>query len=62
MAPEVVSVGVQGGRGGVDASAVASASVSPVFLQGIGHIIPLQSTSSGTLNGEHPAQAGHQEP
>ena len=38
-----------------DASAVASTPVSPDFLQGIGHVIPLQSTGSGTLRGEHPA-------
>ena len=40
---------------GRDASAAASGPVSPVFLQGIGHVVPLQSTRSGTLNGEHPA-------
>ena len=46
----------------VDDPPVESAPVSPVFLQVIGHVIPLQSTVSGTLNEEHKPQAGHQVP
>ena len=38
-----------------DASAVASAPVSSDFLQSIGHVVPLQSTDSGTLNWRHTA-------
>ena len=47
--------GSQGGRCGEDASSVAFGPVSPVFLQGIGHVVPPQSTGSGSLSVEHPA-------
>ena len=46
----------------VDDPPEESAPVSPVFLQVIGHVIPLQSAGSGNLNEEHKLQAGHQEP
>ena len=46
----------------VDDPPAESAPVSPVFLQVIGHVIPLQPTGSGILNEEHKPQAGHQVP
>ena len=39
----------------VDDLPAGSAPVSSIFLQGIGNVIPLQSTGSGILKGEHPA-------
>ena len=46
----------------VDDPPAESAPVFPVFLEVIRHVIPLQSTGSGTLNEGHKPQAGHQEP
>ena len=40
---------------GMDDPPAEAAPVIPVFLQGIGHVIPLHSTGSWTLNEEHPA-------
>ena len=39
----------------VDDAPAVSTPVSPVCLQGTGHVDPPQSTGSGTLNGEPPA-------
>ena len=46
---------VQGGWGGRGCFSCGIRPVSPVFLQRIGHIIPLQSTGSGILNRDLPA-------
>ena len=40
---------------GMDDPPAESTPVFPVFLQGIGHVIPLHSTGCWTLNEEHPA-------
>ena len=40
---------------GMDDPPAEAAPVIPVFLQGIGHVIPLHSTGSWTLKEEHPA-------